>query len=291
MTLFLSNNVPFEVVIAAVFIFGLVIGSFLNVVILRLPTQLYATWKADSAAFLGIENMAKDEYQETLLWPSSRCPTCRVSIKPWHNIPLLSYLLLRGQCGNCQTKISLQYPVIELVTGILLATTAYHYGLQSSTIYAIIFTLLLVSLAGIDFNEKFLPDQITLPLLWLGLLANLEGTFVSLSDSVIGAMVGYLFLWAIYWLFKLLTGKEGMGYGDFKLLAALGAWLGWQMLPLVVLISSSIGAMIGILMILVTKQGRDTQIPFGPFLAFAGWIAMLWGEGIKENYLSMVGLL
>lgn len=285
---FVTQNISPEAIIAVVFCFGLVVGSFLNVVILRLPQQLKAQWRNDSEVFLGIAQEGTNEVQltNTLLWPPSHCTNCGQQIKPWQNIPVISYLLLRGRCNNCSHAISLQYPFVELLTGFMLAVTIAYIGDAINAIYAIIFTLCLIALAGIDINEKLLPDQITLPLLWIGLFANINGTFAPLPDAVTGAIAGYLSLWSLYWMFKLVTGKEGMGYGDFKLLAALGAWLGWQMLPLVILISSTFGAVYGLAAILLGGQGRNLQIPFGPFLAGAGWIALLWGDNIINWYFS-----
>ena len=285
---FVTQNISPEAIIAVVFCFGLVVGSFLNVVILRLPQQLKAQWKNDSEVFLGIVQEDKNEVQpsNTLLWPPSHCTNCGQQIKPWQNIPVISYLLLRGRCNNCSHAISLQYPFVELLTGFMLAVTVAYIGDAINAIYAIIFTLCLIALAGIDVNEKLLPDQITLPLLWVGLFANINGTFAPLPDAVTGAIAGYLSLWSLYWMFKLVTGREGMGYGDFKLLSALGAWLGWQMLPLVILISSTFGAVFGVAAILLGGQGRNLQIPFGPFLAGAGWIALLWGDTIVTWYFS-----
>jgi leader peptidase (prepilin peptidase)/N-methyltransferase len=283
-----THNISPDVFIMVVFCFGLVLGSFLNVVILRLPQQLKAQWKNESEVFLGIAQEDKNEVQpiNTLLWPPSHCTNCGQRIKPWQNIPVISYLLLKGRCNTCSHPISFQYPFVELFTGFVLAVTAAYSGDAINAIYAILFTLCLITLAGIDVNEKLLPDQITLPLLWIGLFANINGTFAPLPDAVTGAIAGYLSLWILYWVFKLVTGKEGMGYGDFKLLAALGAWLGWQMLPLIILISSTVGAVIGISAILLGGQDRDLQIPFGPFLAGAGWIALLWGDNIINWYFS-----
>ena len=285
---FVTQNISPEAIIAVVFCFGLVVGSFLNVVILRLPQQLKAQWRNDSEVFLGIAQEGTNEVQltNTLLWPPSHCTNCGQQIKPWQNIPVISYLLLRGRCNKCSHAISLQYPFVELLTGFMLAVTIAYIGDAINAMYAIIFTLCLIALAGIDVNEKLLPDQITLPLLWIGLFANVNGTFAPLPDAVTGAIAGYLSLWSLYWIFKLVTGKEGMGYGDFKLLAALGAWLGWQMLPLVILISSTFGAVFGLAAILLGGRGRNLQIPFGPFLAGAGWIALLWGDTIVTWYFS-----
>jgi leader peptidase (prepilin peptidase)/N-methyltransferase len=288
MNALLTHNISPDVFIMVIFCFGLVLGSFLNVVILRLPQQLKAQWKNESEVFLGIAQEDKNKVQpiNTLLWPPSHCTNCGQRIKPWQNIPVISYLLLKGRCNTCSHPISFQYPFVELFTGFLLAVTAAYSGDAINAIYAILFTLCLITLAGIDVNEKLLPDQITLPLLWIGLFANINGTFAPLPDAVTGAIAGYLSLWSLYWVFKLVTGKEGMGYGDFKLLAALGAWLGWQMLPLIILISSAVGAVIGIAAILLGGQDRDLQIPFGPFLAGAGWIALLWGDNIINWYFS-----
>jgi leader peptidase (prepilin peptidase)/N-methyltransferase len=288
MNALLTHNISPDVFIMVIFCFGLVLGSFLNVVILRLPQQLKAQWKNESEVFLGVAQEVKNEVQpiNTLLWPPSHCTNCGQRIKPWQNIPVISYLLLKGRCNTCSHPISFQYPFVELFTGFLLAVTAAYSGDAINAIYAILFTLCLITLAGIDVNEKLLPDQITLPLLWIGLFANINGTFAPLPDAVTGAIAGYLSLWSLYWVFKLVTGKEGMGYGDFKLLAALGAWLGWQMLPLIILISSTVGAVIGIAAILLGGQDRDLQIPFGPFLAGAGWIALLWGDNIINWYFS-----
>ena len=290
LNLLLQGTTP-EVFAVIAFCFGLVVGSFLNVVILRLPKQLYSQWKEQSEEYLNLPQGANDGPTETLLWPPSRCSECGQAIKPWHNIPVLSYILLKGRCATCSTPISLQYPLVELFTGIVVATTAYYYGAQLNAVYALFFTVVLIALAGIDVKEKLLPDQITLPLLWVGLIANLNGFFVPLSEAVIGAIAGYLVLWSVYWVFKLITGKEGMGYGDFKLLAALGAWLGWQTLPLIILVSSAVGAIIGILMIVLGGKDRNLQIPFGPFLAAAGWIALIWGDKIMDSYSSAFSAL
>ena len=283
----ISETISPTLLLAVITVFSLVIGSFLNVVIYRLTQQLYRRWQEEAQALVDANLSPPDETAEdTLLWPASRCPKCLTPIKPWHNIPLLGYLLLRGRCNHCGEKISLQYPLVELISGVLVVVAFAILGFTIGGIYAAIFTFVLITLAAIDANEKLLPDQLTLPLLWLGLLINIDGTFVPLSEAVIGAISGYLFLWTIYWLFKLATGKEGMGYGDFKLLAALGAWLGWQMLPLIVLLSSALGAIVGLCMILFGNRERNSQIPFGPFLASAGWIAMIWGDNIVSWYLS-----
>ncbi len=280
-------------------IFGLVIGSFLNVVIYRLPLQLELGWKKDARDFLGIDQPEAEQPElsgdipqagETsvinIAVPTSHCPECGAAIKPWHNIPVISYLLLNGKCADCKTRIPIQYPLVELITGIVTAFVVYQFGVSAQAFLVLLFSWCLISLTGIDLNRKLLPDNITLPLLWLGLLANTQGLFTELGDAVIGAAAGYLSLWTIYWIFKLLTGKEGMGHGDFKLLAALGAWMGWQYLPMIILLSSLVGATVGIAGILIL--GRDRQIPiaFGPYLAAAGWIALIWGSDMMGAYLG-----
>ena len=267
---------------------GLVVGSFFNVVIYRLPLMMEARWRRDCCELLELPP-EKEAPRLTLATPNSHCPGCGEAIKPWHNIPVLSYLLLRGKCAACGTGISLRYPAIELATGLLTLALAYHFAWSPALLGAILFTWALLVLTMIDIDHKLLPDDITLPLLWLGLLFNLGGTYVSPGDAVIGAMAGYLILWSVYWLFRLVTGKEGMGYGDFKLLAALGAWLGWQALPLIILLSSLVGAVCGIALMVLRGRGREVPIPFGPYLAVAGWIALLWGDAITSRYLAVAG--
>jgi len=271
------------------FSLGLVVGSFLNVVIYRLPLMMETRWRKDCCELLEVPQ-EPEAPRLTLATPNSHCPHCGTAIKPWHNIPVLSYLLLRGKCANCGVGISLRYPTVELVTGLLTLSLAWYFPLSWALLGAVLFTWALLVLTMIDVDHKLLPDDITLPLLWLGLLFNLFGTYVSLADAVIGAMAGYLILWSVYWLFKLITGKEGMGYGDFKLLAALGAWLGWQALPLIILLSSLVGAGCGIALIFIKGRGREIPIPFGPYLAAAGWIYLMWGDAITSRYLSATGL-
>ncbi len=232
---------------------GLVVGSFLNVVIYRLPLMMETRWRRDCCELLEVEP-EKQEAPLNLATPNSHCPVCKTAIKPWHNIPVLSYLLLRGKCSNCATPISPRYPVLELVTGLMTLALAWFFDLSPALLGAALLTWSLIALTMIDIDHQLLPDDITLPLMWLGLLFNLTATYATLSDAVIGAMAGYLILWSIYWVFKLLTGKEGMGYGDFKLLAALGAWLGWQALPLIILLSSLVGAVCG-------SRANDHQAP------------------------------
>jgi len=249
-----------------------------------------ARWRSDCCELLEVEQDAKGDQTLSLSTPNSHCPHCKQAIKPWQNIPVLSYLLLAGKCGNCGVSISIRYPIIELVTGLMTAVLALHYDASLSLLGAMILTWSLISLTMIDIDHQLLPDDLTLPLLWLGLVFALAGATVSLQDAVLGAMLGYLSLWSVYWIFKLVTGKEGMGYGDFKLLAALGAWLGWHALPLVILLSSLVGAVCGIALMIATRRGRDIPIPFGPYLAAAGWISLIWGESIMAYYMGAAGL-
>ena len=265
-------------------IVGLLVGSFLNVVIYRLPKIMERDWQTQCAALNGLPAPHQDTYN--LSMPRSACPSCGHRINAAENIPILSYLWLRGKCAGCSTRINPRYPLIEASTGILSALAASYFGFGLSAVAAIIFIWALIALTFIDFDTQLLPDSITLPLLWAGLFFNLQSTFVPLQTAVIGAIAGYLSLWAVYWAFKLATGKEGMGYGDFKLLAAIGAWLGWTMLPLVILLSSAVGAVIGITLIIFAKQGRSVPIPFGPYLAGGGAIALFWGPHILHSYLA-----
>lgn len=224
----------------------------------------------------------------SLVRPRSRCPACGHAITALENIPLVSWLFLRGKCSACHASISVRYPIVEAVTGLLTAYAAVHFGFGWNALGAILLVWSLIALTFIDFDTTYLPDAITLPLLWIGLLFNLGATYTDLHSAVIGAMAGYLALWSVYWTFKLLTGKEGMGYGDFKLLAALGAWQGWQMLPLIILLSSMVGAVVGVLLIVLAKRGRDVPIPFGPYLAAAGLIAFFWGSELTQYYLRLI---
>ncbi len=268
---------------------GLIVGSFLNVVIYRLPVMMESRWRADCCELLELPQ-EKTDRPLSLAFPNSHCPACEAPIRAWQNIPVISYLLLRGRCANCAVHIPLRYPLVELVTGLMTAALAWHYDASLALCGAMFFTWILVALTMIDVDHQLLPDDLTLPLLWLGLAFNLGAAFVPLQDAVIGAMAGYLSLWSVFWLFKLVTGKEGMGYGDFKLLAALGAWLGWQALPLIILLSSLVGAVVGLGLVFARRHGRDVPIPFGPYLAAAGWIALLWGEQITGAYLDSAGL-
>ena len=265
---------------------GLCVGSFLNVVIHRLPKMMEQEWQAQCAELRG--EPASTAANLSLAKPRSRCPDCGHQITSMENIPVLSYLLLKGKCAGCGTSISARYPIIEVFTAVLSAYAAWHFGPKLQTVGALLLLWFLIALAAIDFDTQLLPDAITLPLLWLGLVFNLMDTYVDLPAAVVGAMAGYLALWTVFWLFKLATGKEGMGYGDFKPLAALGAWLGWQMLPTIILLSSVVGAVVGITLIVVARRGRNIPIPFGPYLAAAGGIALFWGPQLTRNYLGLI---
>lgn len=272
----------------SIFILGLIIGSFLNVVIFRIPKMLEQEWKSQCCELL--ETECKEEPKVTLSTPNSTCPKCGHEIKPWENIPVISYLFLRGKCSSCKTSISLRYPIIELVTGVLSLSVICVIGANWAGFSALILTWVLIALTMIDFDTQLLPDNMTLPLVWLGLIVNANGLFVPLEEALWGAVAGYLSLWAVYHGFKLLTGKEGMGFGDFKLLAALGAWMGWQLLPVIILLSSLVGAVVGILLIAIKGRDKNIPIPFGPYLAAAGWLALLWGHDITQAYLQFSGM-
>ena len=275
---------PWTALVAAL-VLGLLVGSFLNVVAYRLPKMLEADWRAQCCELL--EQPQPEPETFNLIRPRSRCPHCSHGIRAWENVPVLSYLLLRGRCSACRGPISRRYPVVELATGLLSLAVAHHFGVSAQALAALLLTWALVALTLIDFDTQLLPDNITLPLLWLGLIVNSQGLFVSLEAALWGAVAGYLSLWSIYWLFKLITGKEGMGYGDFKLLAALGAWLGWQLLPVVILLSSLVGAIIGIGLMLILGRDKNIPIPFGPYLAMAGWLALIWGDQLMHQYLQI----
>ena len=274
--------------IGSVFVLGLMVGSFLNVVIHRLPLMMERDWQAQSRDYLGEPPV--EETPLTLATPGSRCPCCGHRIRFYENIPVLSYLWLRGKCASCQTSISTRYPLIELLTGVLSVVVAWHFGFGLQAGAALLLTWALIALSMIDIDRQLLPDAITLPLLWLGLALSLFPVFADMRSSLVGAIAGYLSLWTVYQLFKLVTGKEGMGFGDFKLLAALGAWMGWQALPVIVILSSAVGALLGGAMIAIQGRDRAQPIPFGPYLAIAGWIALLWGERISDAYLRWSGM-
>ena len=305
-------------------ILGLLVGSFLNVVTLRLPRILEHRWEEECMQFLNADsdslehdnsherdnshvdhdsradehrhaNEKSGERGETttafsLAYPPSHCPHCKHPIRPWHNVPVIAWLWLRGRCPDCGAGISCRYPIVEGLTGIVSVYLGLQFGATPLLAGALLLSWALITLAVIDMDTQLLPDDITLPLLWLGLLFNLTTGFVPLADAVIGAVAGYLLLWSLYWGFKLLTGKEGMGYGDFKLLAALGAWLGWQSLPMILLLSSLVGAVVGIGLILLTRRGREVPIPYGPYLAAAGWISLVWGGAVNATYLRLIGV-
>jgi leader peptidase (prepilin peptidase)/N-methyltransferase len=268
---------------------GLLVGSFLNVVIYRLPLMMETRWRRDCCELLEVEP-EKQEGPLNLATPNSHCPHCKAAIKPWENIPVISYLLLGGKCSSCAARISPRYPIVELVTGLMTLALAWFFAFSPALLGAVLLTWALIALTMIDVDHQLLPDDITLPLMWLGLLFNLQATYTSLHDAVIGAMAGYLILWTIYQVFKLLTGKEGMGYGDFKLLAALGAWLGWQMLPEIILLSSLVGAICGIALMAIKRRGKEIPIPFGPYLAIAGWLALLLGDGSYGSVFASFGI-
>ncbi|MCG7498167.1 A24 family peptidase [Vibrio sp. Of7-15] len=273
-------------------IFGLLIGSFLNVVIYRLPVMMERQWKQDCIECFPELSTPSDEPSPStfnLNTPRSRCPQCKTQIRAIDNIPVISWLLLKGQCRHCQHKISMRYPAIELLTASMAATVALYFPLSEFALAAIFFTFVLIAATFIDLDTMLLPDQLTLPLMWGGITLSLLGfSPVSLQDAVIGAIVGYLSLWSLYWAFKLLTGKEGMGYGDFKLLAALGAWLGWQQLPVLILMSSLVGAIFGIAQLRAQQKGMDKEFPFGPYLAISGWVCLIWGDSIITWYLTSI---
>ena len=270
-------------------VLGLLVGSFLNVVILRMPEMLEQAWR-DSAAEILEQPVDAAAKRTGLVTPASACPACGAGIKPRHNIPVISWLLLRGKCAACGARISWQYPFVELASAVLSGIIAWYFGWGMACLLALIFTWVLIALTGIDWRTQFLPDALTLPLLWLGMLASLGGYFTTPTDAIAGAVAGYLLLWSVYHGFRLLTGKEGMGYGDFKLLAAFGAWLGWQSLPLIILLASFSGMIIGVGMMLSGHLARGKPMPFGPFLAIAGWLALVAGDTITATYMQIAGL-
>lgn len=283
---FLAGNLPAFVLLAT--LLGLLVGSFLNVVIYRLPVMMQRDWRKQAREILELpEEPERGTFN--LVLPNSCCPNCGHQIRPWENIPVLSYLFLRGKCAGCKAPISKRYPLIELACGLLSGYVAFHFGFGWQAAGMLLLTWGLLAMSMIDCDHQLLPDALVLPLLWLGLIANQFGLFTSLEDALWGAIAGYLSLWSVYWLFKLLTGKEGMGYGDFKLLAMLGAWGGWQVLPLTILLSSLVGAVLGVIMLRLRNQETSTPIPFGPYLAIAGWIALLWGDQITATYLQFAG--
>jgi len=285
---------------------GLLVGSFLNVVVHRLPVMLKRDWRGQALEVLrewaqesaapaalkevstGLGQLEAPAARYTLVVPRSACPACGRPIRAIENVPVLSYLALRGRCAGCRTRISPRYPLVEALAGVLSAYIGWRFGFTLAALGALVFAWALIAAAFIDFDTQLLPDDITLPLLWFGLALNIWGTYTSLTSAVVGAIAGYLALWSVYWVFKLATGKEGMGFGDFKLLAAIGAFLGWKMLPAVILLSSLVGAVVGILLIVLARHGRHVPIPFGPYLAAAGIIALFWGDTINRTYLQLL---
>jgi leader peptidase (prepilin peptidase)/N-methyltransferase len=276
---------------------GLLLGSFLNVVISRLPTALEKGWRQQCEDYLAASTSEQQESlrqnNDSLLGlfaPSSHCPKCQVPIKPYDNIPLISYILLRGKCRACHTHISLQYPVVELLTAVLCMSVAWNFGVTWQTVAGCFLSCALLVQSGIDLKHKIIPDEITIPTLWLGIIISIWSIYVVSTDAIIGAVAGYTLLWLVYWVFFLITKKEGMGYGDFKLLAMLGAWLGWQALPLIILFSSIVGSIVGVFTLIFLHKERSFRIPFGPFLAMGGWVALLWGAAINKWYINYAGV-
>ena len=290
MTLFHALEATPWLLVSVVLLLGLLVGSFLNVVILRVPEMLFRDWRTQAREILELPADPRDSTEYNLVRPASHCPGCGHAIRPRENIPVISWLLLRGRCSSCGTRIGVRYPVVELATGLLSAIVAWQFGWGVELLPALVLTWSLIALAGIDIDHQLLPDGITLPVLWLGLLLSLMPVFVAPADALLGAAAGYLSLWLVYQGFKLVTGKEGMGYGDFKLLALLGAWLGWSALPMIILLSALVGAVTGIAMILLLGRDRQLPIPFGPYLAGAGWLALLWRDDIMAAYLQWSGL-
>lgn len=286
-TIAIFDQLPW-VFYTSIFILGLLVGSFLNVVIYRLPLMMQREWRSDCLEFLQQPQDKKGDEPLNLLLPRSRCGNCGHQLTALENIPIISYLFLTGKCSSCQKSISIQYPLVELACGLISCWIAWHFGVSLQTVFALILSWSLIAVSGIDIGHKLLPDSITLPLLWLGILLAFFDIFVDLQSSVIGAMAGYMSLWSVYIVFKLITGKEGMGHGDFKLLAMLGAWMGWKILFVIILTSSLVGAIVGISMIMLKKTSRNTQIPFGPYLAAAGWISLLYGELLNRFYFSLL---
>lgn len=283
--------VPWFFVGTAILI-GMMVGSFLNVVIHRLPIMLERDWKAQCLEYLGDKivlkhpEAASNQNKYNLVVPRSACPACGQPITALQNIPVVSYLLLGGKCSACKARISMRYPVVEVITGFMTGLVAWHFGVTWIAVFSITYLWALIALTFIDADTTLLPDDITLPLLWMGLLVNVGGVFTDIGSATLGAAGGYLILWSVYWVFKLLTGKEGMGYGDFKLLAAIGAWLGWQLLPLVILLSAVVGTVVGVAGIVLKGRDKGAKLPFGPYLAAAGFIALVWGQQLNAWYLG-----
>jgi leader peptidase (prepilin peptidase)/N-methyltransferase len=281
LSLLQSSPIALAIVVA---ILGLCVGSFLNVVIHRLPKMMEAQWRSECASLEGREIAEAETYN--LFTPRSRCPSCAAPITAAQNVPVLSWLVLRGRCANCRTPISARYPAVEALTAALSVLVAWRFGYSAALAFSLAYVWALVALTFIDFDTQLLPDDITLPLLWLGIFANVFGVFTDLRSAVFGAIGGYLILWSVYWMFRLIAKKEGMGFGDFKLLAAIGAWLGWQVLPFVIVVSAGLGAILGSIALYVARKGTDTRIPFGPYLALGGIVALIWG---REAVIAWLG--
>jgi leader peptidase (prepilin peptidase)/N-methyltransferase len=281
-----ANPLFFATVIA---ILALIAGSFLNVVILRLPVMMDREWRRNCTQLMEPSQTTPDDAQASLslAFPPSTCPRCGHRIRPWENVPVLSWLVLRGRCTSCRKPISIRYPLIEAATAIISVAVALRFGVDWKLPAALTLTWAMIALTVIDIDHQLLPDDITLPLLWAGLIVNSQALFVPLHEAVWGAVAGYLSLWSVYWAFKLVTGKEGMGYGDFKLLAALGAWMGWKALPMIIVLSSLVGAVVGMTLILTLGRDRNLPIPFGPYIAIAGWIALVFGDELQSRYWAM----
>ncbi|MCC2657465.1 MAG: prepilin peptidase [Panacagrimonas sp.] len=277
------------VLTVSVALLGLCVGSFLNVVAYRLPKMIEQDFRREAREFLRLPSRP-ERTPVSLSSPPSTCPSCRARIKPWHNLPVVGWLVLRGRCAGCGAGISIQYPVVELLTGVLSVACAWRFGFSPQLAAALVLSWALVALTVTDLRTMYLPDSITLPLLWLGLALSLVPLFADAGSAIVGAIVGYGLLWSIYWAFKLATGREGMGYGDFKLMGALGAWFGWQSLPQIVLLSALVGAIVGISLMVARKAEWSSRIPFGPYIAGAGWIALIWGDQINRTYLGISGI-
>ena len=278
------------ILIVCVVALSLLVGSFLNVVIYRLPVMMERDWRNQCSEFLNVPNESASKERFNIAFPPSRCPHCGHRITARENIPIVSYVMLGGRCSACGKGIAIRYPIIELIAGIMCGVVAWRYGYSVETAGALLMTYALIALTAIDFDRQLLPDDITLPMLWIGLMMSTYEVYADMTSAIFGAVAGYLSLWSVYKIFKWATGKEGMGYGDFKLLAMLGAWLGWQSIPVIILLSSLVGAVVGITLVVVARHDRSIPIPFGPYLAAAGWIYLLWGERITHAYLSYAGV-
>ncbi len=290
MTLLQLLETDTTMLIVAAILLGLTVGSFLNVVVYRLPIMMEHSWRQESTEYLGLATEPATKQQSfNLLQPQSRCPNCASSVRPWQNIPIISYLILGGKCANCKTSISLRYPAVEALTAIFSALVVWHFGFTAQAGAALVLTWGLIGLSLIDIDHQILPDSITLPLLWIGMGLSVPEVFTDSHSAIIGAISGYSSLWIVFQVFRILTGKDGMGFGDFKLLAMLGAWMGWQYLPVIILFSSLAGALAGSMMILFGRHSRAAPIPFGPYLSAAGWTALLWGEDILHRYTELAG--